>query len=245
MVNSKSVVGIKPGYSGVVIEYQVHIFTCTRLVEHIIAQSHIYPGFTCKVSTLIHFPLEPGSFWMSTLKTEQGLDSVLTDSIDTPELDASFDEADAMPSSVPSGFLCSVNTVSDNCRLQLVPASHLVNFGARLGLYFCLHHRQVKCQPLSWCITFPFIHQHLESGVLCHLILSLYPASKKIDQSRLSEWHWCSCSCPLDTEQIFSCTRVAIADIIVSLQGSGGGVNAALEVHEVLTGSWHSEQCCI
>ena len=85
-----------------------------------------YPGFTGKVSTLIHFPLEPGcedySFLDKEVKDfEQDLDSLLTDSIDTPELDASFDEADTMPSSVSSWFLCLVNTHSDNFRLQLPP----------------------------------------------------------------------------------------------------------------------------
>ena len=70
---TKNVVGIKPVSSGVVIIYQVNDFTCTSSMDCFIAWPHIYPS---------------------------GLDSVLTDSIDTPELDASIDEADAMPSSV-------------------------------------------------------------------------------------------------------------------------------------------------
>ena len=40
----------------------------------------------------------------------------------TPELDASFHEADAMPSSVTSGFLHLVITFADNYRLQLPPS---------------------------------------------------------------------------------------------------------------------------
>ena len=59
-INSKSVVGIKPGDSGVVIGYQVNECTCSWLVELFIVQSHIYPGFMGKVSTSTHFPLEPG-----------------------------------------------------------------------------------------------------------------------------------------------------------------------------------------
>ena len=43
-----------------------------------------------------------------------GLDSILTDSIDTSELDASFDETDAMPSSISSGLLCLISTISYN-----------------------------------------------------------------------------------------------------------------------------------
>ena len=35
---------------------------------------------------------------------EQGLDCILTDSIETPELDTSLDEPDVVTSSVSSGF---------------------------------------------------------------------------------------------------------------------------------------------
>ena len=59
-VNSDSVLGIKPGDSSVVIGYQVDEFTCTWSAEQFVAHSHIYPGFTGKVSSLTHFPLETG-----------------------------------------------------------------------------------------------------------------------------------------------------------------------------------------
>ena len=54
MVNSESVVGIKLGDSGVVIRCQVDEFIHAWLVDCFIAQSHIYLGFTGKVSTLTH-----------------------------------------------------------------------------------------------------------------------------------------------------------------------------------------------
>ena len=60
VVNSDSVMGIKPGDSGVVIRYQFDEFTCSWSAEQFVACSHIYPGFTGKVSSLTHFPLEPG-----------------------------------------------------------------------------------------------------------------------------------------------------------------------------------------
>ena len=60
MVDSEPVMGIKPGDSGVVIGYQVDEFTCTWSAEWFVACSHIYPEFTGKVSSLTHFPLEPG-----------------------------------------------------------------------------------------------------------------------------------------------------------------------------------------
>ena len=60
MPDSESVMGIKPGDSGVVIGYQVDEFTCTWSEEQFVAHSHIYLGFTGKVSSLTHFCLEPG-----------------------------------------------------------------------------------------------------------------------------------------------------------------------------------------
>ena len=41
---------------------------------------------------------------------EHCLDSIIMGCIEAPELDISFDEADAISSSVSSGFLCSVST---------------------------------------------------------------------------------------------------------------------------------------
>ena len=150
-VNSDSVMGIKPGDSGVVIGYQVDEFTCTWSAEQFVAHSHIYPGFTGKVSSLIHFPLEPGCEDYAFLDQavadfEQGLDSILTDSLETPELDTSLEEPDAITSSVSSGFLHSVPfLIILSCSLLL--AFILINCDARLGLFLhlclwlprCLH----------------------------------------------------------------------------------------------------------
>ena len=118
---------IKFGDSGVVIGYQVDGFTCTWSAEQFIAHSHMYPGFTGKVLSLTYFPLEPGcedySFLGKAMADfEQGLDSILTNSYETPELDTSLDEPDAIRPSVSLGFLCSVNTLSDNSKPQLAPS---------------------------------------------------------------------------------------------------------------------------
>ena len=53
---------------------------------------------------------------------EQGLDSILTNSLETPELDTSLDEPDAITSSISSGFLHLVSTLSDNSKPQLAPS---------------------------------------------------------------------------------------------------------------------------
>ena len=119
MVDPDSVMGVKPGDSGVVIGYQVDEFTCTWSAEQFVACSHIYPGFTGKVSSLTHFPQNQGVGDYAVLEQavadfEQGLDSILTDSLETPDLDTSLQESDAITSSVSSGFLHSVSTISDN-----------------------------------------------------------------------------------------------------------------------------------
>ena len=119
VVNPDSVMAIKPGDSSVVIGYQVNEFTHTWSAEQSVACSHIYPGFTGKVSSLTHFPLEPGCedyafLDLAVADFEQGLDSILTDSLGTPDLDTSLQESDAITSSVSSGFLHSVSTISDN-----------------------------------------------------------------------------------------------------------------------------------
>ena len=48
---------------------------------------------------------------------EHGLDSILIYSVYMPELEVSFDEVDAIPSSVSLGLLYLVSAHSDNCRL--------------------------------------------------------------------------------------------------------------------------------
>ena len=154
MVNSYSVMGIKPGDSSVVIEYQVDEFIHTWSTEQFVASSHIYPGFTDKVSPLTHFPLEPGCEDYAFLDQaiadfEQGLDSILTDSLETLELDTSLEEPDAIISSVSSGFLHSVSTLSDNSKLQLAPSIHTHKLWcqarALLALCLCLS----RCQHLN------------------------------------------------------------------------------------------------
>ena len=73
------------------------------------AHSNIYPRFTGKVSSLTHIPLEPGCEDYAFLDQavadfEQCLDSILTDSLETLELDTSLDKPDVITSSVSSGL---------------------------------------------------------------------------------------------------------------------------------------------
>ena len=51
------------------------------------------------------------------------LDLILKDSMNTPELDASFDEADTGSCSVSPGFLCLISTVFGMSRPQPAPGT--------------------------------------------------------------------------------------------------------------------------
>ena len=145
MINSGSVVGIKPDDSGAVIQYQVDEFTHTWSVHWFVACSHLYPGFTGKMSSLTHCPLEPGCEDYSFLDQgvayfEQGLDSIITDSIETPELDTSLDRPGVITSSVSSGFSTQLVLFLILLNYSLPPALCLINCGARLEpfLHLCL-----------------------------------------------------------------------------------------------------------
>ena len=85
--------------------------------------SHICSGFIGKVSRLTHLQLNQGvritHFWNKESKT-LSMALILSPQtlVNTPKLNASFDKADAMPSSVSSEFLCLVSNNSDNSRLK-------------------------------------------------------------------------------------------------------------------------------
>ena len=148
---TQSVLGVKPGDSGVVIGYQVDELSDICLGEHFIACPNIYPGFTGKVSTLVHFPLETGCADYSFLDQagediEHGLDSICMVSVNT-ELDASFDEADAIPSSVFR--VSTLSIISHNSRLQLASSIKSDKLWCQTRALLYLYQRQVKCEPLT------------------------------------------------------------------------------------------------
>ena len=165
MVKSESAMGIKAGNFGVVIGYQVDEFTHTWSAEQFVAHCHIYPGFTGKVSSLIHFHVGPGCEDSSILDQvmadfEQGLDSILTNFLETPELDASLDEHDAIPSSVASEFLCLVSTLSDNSKLQLAPS---------------IRSHKLWCQARALLALVPLVTKMSASKLICYF--SNHPAA--------------------------------------------------------------------
>ena len=175
MVDSESVVVIKPGDSGMVIRYQIDEFTHTWSAEWFVAHSHIYPWFSGKLSSLSHFPLEPGCEDYSFLDPavadfEQGLDSILTDSIITPKLDTSLDEPDAIISSVSSGFLHSVSTISYTSKLQLAPSIRSCQLWCQARSLLAPGPLAIQMSASKLIFTFLAALQPLDSGPVYHQI---------------------------------------------------------------------------
>ena len=241
VVNSDSVMSIKPGDSGVVIGYQVNEFTHTWSVEQFVAHSHIYPGFTAKVSSLTHFPLEPGCEDYAFLDQavadfEQGLDSILTDSLEILELDTSLEEPGAIISSVSSGFLHLVSTISDNSKLQPTPSIQTCKL-------WCQARALLAPVPLATKMSASKLIHYFSSHPAAFEFWASTPpdnissnsANRKVDQSlRFSDWSWCHCNATLDTEQLISHLQVALVDTLSSLPEAVGDVIPVSEVHELL-----------
>ena len=241
--NSESVMSIKPGDSSVVIGYQVDEFTCTWSAEQFVACSHIYPGFTGKVSSLTHFPLKVGCEDYAFLDQaaadfEQGMDSILTDSLETPELDTSLNEPDAITSSsVASGFLCSVSTICDNSKPQLAP-----------GIQTC----KLWCQARAILSPVSLATKMLASKLIHYFSshpaafgfwastppenISLNSANRKADQSLLDFQTGVGATthATLDIEQLISCLWVSLVDTLTSLPEAEGDVLPVSAVHELL-----------
>ena len=202
-----------------------------------------YPGFTGKVSSLTHFPLELGCEDYAFLDQAvadfaQGLDSILTDSLETLELDTSLEDPDAITSSsVSSGFLCSVSTVSDNSEPQLAPSiwTHKLWCQARpllapVSLATKMLASKLICFFSSHTAAFGFWASTIPNNI------SLISANRKADQS-LSDFQTgvgAAAHATLDTEQLISHLWVALLDTLSSLPKAEGDVIPVSEVHELL-----------
>ena len=151
---------------------------------------------------------------------EQGLDSILTDSLETPELDTSVEEPDAITSSVSSGFLHLVSTPSHNSKLQLAPSIHThklwcqarallapVSLATKMSASKLIHH--FSSHPAAfgfWASTPPDN-------------ISLNSANRKVDQS-FSDFQTgvgATAHATFYTEQLISHLQVALVDTLSSL----------------------------
>ena len=235
-------IGIKPGDSSVVIGYQVADFTHTRSAEQFVAHSHIYPGFTGKVSSLTHFPLEPGCEDYAFLDQavadfEQGLDSILIDSLETPEWDTSLDEPDVITSSVSSGFLHSVSTLSDNSKPQLASSIHTCKLRCQaraLHAPVSVATKMSASKLIHYFSSHPAAFEFQASTPPDNITLN--SANRKADQS-LSDFQTgvgAAAHATLDTQQLISHLQVALADTLSSLPKAERGVIPVSEVGELL-----------
>ena len=129
------------------------------------------------MSSLTHFPLEPGSEDYAFLDQavadfEQGLDSILTDSLETPELNTFLDEPNVITSSVPSGFLCSVITLPDYSKPQLAPSIQTCKLWCWARALLAPVSLATKMSAFKLIHYFLAILQPLDSGPLLHWITS-------------------------------------------------------------------------
>ena len=168
---------------------------------------------------------------------QTGLDSIVTYSHEMPEMGASFEELDVTTLSVSSRFLCLVSTISDTNKLQLAPSSKSHELWCQARALLLLYHWQARYQSkLIHC----FFNQPAAFGFWSSLPpdnTTLNLVNKKTDQS-LSDFQTgigVTSHATLDTEQLTSDTRTAIANTITSLQDSDGAEIPVQEVLELLT----------
>ena len=152
---------------------------------------------------------------------EQGLDSILTDSLKIPELDTSLDEPDAITSSsVSSGLLHSVCTLSDNSKPELAPSiqTHKLWCQARALLApVSLATKMSASKLIHYFSSHPAAFGFQASTPPDNI--SLNSANRKADQS-LSDFQTgigATAHATFDTEQLISHLQVALVDTLSSL----------------------------
>ena len=94
-------------------------------------------------------------------------------SVNTQELDASFDEANAVPYSFSSGFVNLVSTISNTSRLQFLLAFNLINYGAMIGI--CSAHPTGRYNASFYVdsLFFQLSQFMFIPALIFHLIISL------------------------------------------------------------------------
>ena len=168
---------------------------------------------------------------------EQGLDSILTDSLKTPELDTSLDETDAITSSISSGFLHWVSILSDISKPQLAPS---------------IRTHKLWCQSRALLAPVSLATKMSASKLICYFSshpatfgfwvcippdnITLNSANRKADQY-LSDFQTdvgATAHANLDMEQLISHFQVVLVDTLSSLPEAGRGVIPVSEVCELL-----------
>ena len=152
-------------------------------------------------------------------------------------MDSSLEEPDAVTSSVYSGFLHLVSTLSDNCKLQLAPSicTHKLWYQARALLApVSLATKMSASKLIHYFSSHPAAFGFQASTPPDNI--SLNSAKRKVDQS-LSDFQTsvgATAHATLDTEQLISHLQVALVDTLSSLPEAEGDVIPVSEVHESL-----------
>ena len=138
-----------------------------------------------------------------------------------------MDESDAITSSVSSGFLHSVSTIANNSEPWLATSirSHKLwcQAGALLAsvpLATKMSASKLICYSFNHPATFRFQSSTPPDNI------TLISANRKADESiRLSDWHWCCCSCySLTWSSSFLSSGLPLLIIFSSVPDSEGGV---------------------
>ena len=143
---------------------------------------------------------------------EQHLDSILTDSLKTPELDTSLDEPDVITSSVSSGFPHSVSTLSDNSKVQLAPSIHAHKLWCQTRALLAPASLATKMAASCYFSSHPAAFGLWASTPPDNITLN--SANRKADQS-LSDFQTgvgATAHATLDMEQLISHLRIALVD---------------------------------
>ena len=168
---------------------------------------------------------------------EQGLDSILTDSLETLEFDTSLDEPDAITSSVSSGFLQLVSTLSDNSKPQLAPSIHTLKLWCQARALLgpmSLATKMSASKLIHYFSSHPAAFGFQASTPPDNITLN--SANRKAYQS-LSDFQTgvgATAHATLDMEQLISHLWVALVDTLSSLPEADGGVIPVSEVCELL-----------
>ena len=183
-----------------------------------------------------------GIFWpvisvVSHSGSKQGLDSILTDSLKTLELDTSLEEPDAVYIFSLFWFLCLVSTLSDNSEPQLAPSIHTCQLWCQaraLLAHVCLATKMSASKLIHYFSSHPAAFGFWASTPPDNI--SLNSANRKADQS-LSDFQTgigATAHATCDTEQLISHLQVALVDTLSPLPEAEGDVVPVSEVHELL-----------
>ena len=144
-----------------------------------------------------------------------------------------LNEPDAITSSVSSGFLCLVSTLSDNSKLQLAPSirSHKLWCQARALLAPVPLATKMSASKLIHYFSSHPAAFRFQSSTPPDNIPWLLPTGRLISLSDLQTCVGAAAHTTVDTEQLISSLRVALLDTLSSPPDSEQGIIPVSEVH--------------